>query len=612
MDAAHNPRGTEAQPDLNRGRAASEGRLMPSTTALFTAMSGLNAHSRNIDVIGNNVANISTTAFKSSRMLFSSMYARTLSGGTPPGDISGGTNPSQIGLGVNVAGTQRNMGGGTLTPTGDQRDMAVDGKGWFVVDRGGEQLYTRAGAFRSNAVGELTTVGGERLMGYGVDANFNVVQGQLAPIAVPLGGRTIAEATTQVRFSGNLDADGALPGQGSQITLGGTASAGLALVAGAVPAPATPNVLELTSRVVDIEDPASPGSGTPLFTAGQVIEVRAAEKGGRTLPSATLTVTAATTIADINTFLTEALGIETTTGANPDSLTPGVTVDPLTGILSIVGNTGTANDLSLDSGDIRLLDSAGSFVRSPFIPTKTATADGESIRTTFIVYDSLGAPVEVDLTMVLEGRSNAGTSWRYYVESGDATGTPIQVGTGTFAFDTNGQAVSTLPVVVTIDRSGSGSGSPLALNLHLSADDGGMTALADVDSQIAATFRDGAPIGTLAAFAIGTDGTVNGIFTNDVVRPLGQIVLATFANDEGILDMGEGLFKSAANSGTPVIGAPGALGAGQVVAGALEQSNVDLGEEFIKLVLSSTGYSASSRVIRTTDELMQQLLVLGR
>ncbi|GJQ28170.1 MAG: hypothetical protein HBSAPP03_00540 [Phycisphaerae bacterium] len=583
---------------------------MPSTTALFTAMSGLNAHSRNIDVIGNNVANISTTAFKSSRLLFSSMYARTLSGGTPPGDISGGTNPYQIGLGVNTAGTQRNMNGGTLTPTGDQRDLAVDGKGWFVVDRAGEQLYTRAGAFRFNALGELTTASGERLLGYGVDANFNVVQGQLTPIAVPLGGRTIAEATTQVRFSGNLDADGNLPGQGARITLGGTPSAGFALVPGAVPAPSVPNVLELTSRLVDIADPASPA--TPLFAAGQVLELRSAEKGGRTLPTARLDITATTTVADLNTFLTQALGLEAAAGANPDGRTPGVSLDPLTGVLTIDGNTGTANDLTIDTSDLRLLSSSGSLIRAPFVPTKAASADGESVRTTFIVYDSLGAPVEVDLTMVLESRSNAGTTWRYYVESGDATGIPIQSGTGTFAFDTTGQAVSTQPVVVTIDRTGTGAGTPLALNLHLATDEGGMTALADTTSQIAATFRDGAPIGTLAAFAIGTDGVVNGIFTNDAVRPLGQIVLAKFANDEGVLDLGEGMFKSASNSGTPVIGAPGTLGAGQVVAGALEQSNVDLGEEFIKLVLSSTGYSASSRVIRTTDELMQQLLVLGR
>lgn len=585
---------------------------MPSTTALFTAMTGLNAHARNIDVIGNNVANISTAAFKSSRLLFSSMFARTLSAGTAPGDATGGTNPYQIGLGVNTAGTQRNMAGGTLTSTGDQRDLAIDGKGWFVVDRAGEQMYTRAGSFRSNALGELTTISGERLQGYGVDANFNIVQGALGSIAIPIGGMTIAEATTMVRFSGNLDADGDLPGQGARITLGSSATAGFGAVAGATPAPTAPNVLELTTRLVDVEDPASPGSGTPYFAAGQTIEIRSAEKGGRTISTASLAITSTTTIDDLNTFLSDAMGIETTTGANPDGFTPGVALDPTTGILTVVGNIGDANDLVLDASDIRLLDSSGTLVRYPFVPAKAASADGESVRTSFVVYDSLGAPVEMDITMALESRSNAGTVWRYFVESGDASGVATQVGTGTFAFDTQGQAISTTPITVTVDRSGTGSGTPLTMNFEFATAEGGMTALADSDSQIAATFRDGAPIGTLSAFAIDTDGVVMGIFSNDVVRPLGQVVVATFANDEGLIDMGESLFKSGANSGTAAIGAPGSLGAGQVVAGALEQSNVDLGEEFIKLVLSSTGYSASSRVIRTTDELMQQLLVLGR
>ncbi|CAG0999623.1 Flagellar hook protein FlgE [Phycisphaerales bacterium] len=585
---------------------------MPSTTALYTAMTGLNAHARNIDVIGNNVANISTPAYKSSRLLFSSMFARTLSAGTGPGDATGGTNPYQIGLGVNTAGTQRNMARGTLTSTGDQRDLAVDGKGWFVVDRGGEQLYTRAGSFRSNALGELTTISGERLQGYGVDANFNIVQGQLGSISIPIGSMTIAEATTEVRFSGNLDADGDLPGQGSRITLGGTATTGFNAVAGAAPAPTLPNILELTTRLVDVEDPTAPGSGSPYFAAGQSIEIRSAEKGGRTISTATLAITSTTTIDDLNAFLSDAMGIETGTGANPDGFTPGVALDPTSGILTVVGNIGDANDIVLDASDIRLLDSSNALVRYPFVPAKTASADGESVRTSFVVYDSLGAPVEMDITMALESRSNAGTVWRYFVESGDASGVATQVGTGTFAFDTQGQAISTAPITVTVDRSGTGSGTPLSMSFYLATDDGGMTALADTDSQMAATFRDGASIGTLSAFAIGTDGAVLGIFSNDVVRPLGQVVLASFANDEGLLDMGESMFKSGANSGTAAIGTPGALGAGQVVAGALEQSNVDLGEEFIKLVLSSTGYSASSRVIRTTDELMQQLLVLGR
>jgi flagellar hook protein FlgE len=582
---------------------------MPSTTAMFTAMTGLNAASRSIDVIGNNIANSNTTAFKSSRLLFSTMFSRTISGGTPPGDVNGGTNPLQFGLGVAIAGTQRNTSSGTITATGDQRDMAIDGEGFFVVRRGADQFYTRAGSFRNNARNELVTASGDVLQGFGVDANFNIVPGVLTDIRIPLGGMTVAEATRNVRFSGNLDADGPLPGQGSAISLLGTATTGLVAIASASPAPAPGNRVEGATRLVDIEDPALPGSNTPLFSAGQVFELRGAEKGAREVPAATLAITSTTTLADLAAFMNDALGIQTSTGPNPDGATPGVTIDAVNGRVEIVGNTGDLNDLTVDAGDVRILDASGTFVRSPFVTDKSKTADGESVRTTLVVYDSLGAPVTLDLTIALESRGNAGTTWRYYVESPDATGVPTQVGTGLLDFDTQGQPLST----ASIDRSGTGADSPLTIALAFtSADDSGLTALADSDSSLAAIFRDGSPIGTLSGFGVGADGTIIGAFSNGLTRTLGQVVVATFSNDAGLEDVGGSLFRIGANSGNSVLAAPGSLSAGRIVGGALEQSNVDLSEEFVNLVLTSTGFSANARVIRTTDELMQQLLVLGR
>jgi flagellar hook protein FlgE len=586
---------------------------MPSTTALFTAMTGLNAASRSIDVIGHNIANANTTAFKSSRLLFSTMFSRTLSGGTPPGDVTGGTNPFQIGMGVATAGTQRNTTSGTITGTGDQRDLAIDGGGFFVVRRGDDQLYTRAGAFRNNARNELTTISGEVLRGFGVDANFNVVPGVLTDISIPIGGLTIAEPTRNVRFSGNLDADGPLPSQGAAIALTGTATAGLIAIASASPAPGAGNRVEATTRLVDIEAPSLPGSNTPLFAAGQTIELRGAERGSRAVPAASLAISSTTTLADLASFLSDALGIQTSTGANPDGMTPGVSIDPVTGSINIIGNTGSVNDLSVEASDLRLLDSSGTLLSSPLVPAKSKTADGESVRTTFIVYDSLGAPVTVDLTLALESRGNTGTTWRYYAESPDSTGIATQLATGTLDFDTAGQPLFTTPVSANIDRSGTGADSPLSIALAFtSADDSGVTSLSDASSSIAATFRDGSPIGTLTAFAVGSDGTIVGAFTNGLTRTLGQVAIATFSNEAGLEDVGGNMFRVSGNSGNAILASPGSLSAGRVVGGALEQSNVDLSEEFIKLVLSSTGFSANARVIRTTDELMQQLMVLGR
>ncbi|MFZ4573334.1 MAG: flagellar hook protein FlgE [Phycisphaerales bacterium] len=585
---------------------------MPSTTALYTALSGLNANARNIDVVGNNIANINTTAFKSSRLMFSSMFSKTISGGTPPGDTSGGTNPHQIGFGVNVAGTQRNFASGGLTTTGDSRDLAIEGDGFFMVQNGSDTRYTRAGAFRQNANQDLTTIGGQKLLGYGVDADFNITPGALVDLNIPLGGLPIANATENVTLRGNLKSDGELPSQGSLTTLGASTTTGFRAISTAVPAPGAGNQLELTTLLTQIEDPDLPGTDTPLFFAGQSIELRDAEKGAKNVPTATLAVAATTTVQDFVNFMNQALGIVSTVGANPDGRTPGATLDPTTGVLSLTGNTGTLNDIALDTTDLRLLDASGVSIGSPFVSSKLADADGESVRTTFVAYDSLGSTVSLDATFVLDSRTSSTTTWRYYLESADDSDLSTNVGTGTLSFDTDGQLIDTAPVTVSLDRINAGVNTPMTFTLRFQDQQSVTTSLAANQSKILASFRDGAPLGTLSAFTVGGDGVIIGSFTNGLSRPIGQVALATFANNEGLVDEGDGLFRPGANSGTPMVTTPGTLGAGTIVAESLEISNVELGDEFIKLIQASTGYSANSRVIRTTDELMQQLLVLGR
>ncbi|MCG3124347.1 MAG: Flagellar hook protein FlgE [Phycisphaerales bacterium] len=585
---------------------------MASTTAMFTALTGMNASARSLDVVGNNIANVNTTAFKSNRILFSTQFSRTLSLGTAPSENSGGTNPGQIGMGVQIAGTQRNFTGGTISASGDSRDLAIEGDGFFIVNQAGEQLYTRAGAFRTNAQNDLVTISGERLQGWEVDDRGQVIEGNLVDLNIPLGTLTIAEATQNVRFSGNLNASGDLPTRGASINLLGTATAGLTAIAGANPPPGAGNLIEFNTRLVDVEDPALPGSGTPLFAAGQTLSFASIEKGGKTLPPSLLAIDAATTMQDFADFLTDILGIDPAAGPNPDGEVPGMSLDPATGILAVTGNVGTMNDLTIDSSDIQLLDAAGAFVRSPFVTDKNAAADGESVRTTFIAFDSLGTPVSIDLTMVIDGRSNTGTTWRYFVESPDDTDPTRAVASGVLDFNTLGQLTTTDPVAITIDRAGTGADTPLAIDLSFTGGDDTVTSLTDDTSAIAATFADGSPIGTLTSYAVGQDGLIVGSFTNGLTRTIGQLVLAKFPNAEGLVDAGANMFRVGPNSGTPLIAEPQALGTGRIVSGALELSNVDLSQEFVNMILASTGYSASSRVIRTVDELMQQLLVLGR
>jgi flagellar hook protein FlgE len=588
---------------------------MASTTALLTGLSGMNANSRMLDVIGNNISNANTYGYKSSRMLFSSMFARTLSTGTAPGATIGGTNPSQIGLGTTIAGTQRSFRNGTISTTGDARDLGIEGEGMFIVSQGNQALYTRAGAFRQNSTNDLVAITGERLMGYTVDAQFNLQTATIQPLNVPIGTLTLAEASTEVGFSGNLRANGAVPTHGAQVALNALASpsTGFTDTTGAVVA---------TTTLLTAVQNANLALGNALFTAGQIIEVKGAEKGlsgssNRTLPTAQYTVTATSTVQDFMTFIAQAAGIDTTAGANPDGIVPGVALDPLTGEISINGNTGTGNDLTFDTADINLLSSAGVKISNPFIAAKTQTADGESVHTSFVVYDSLGAAVQVDATMSLVSKgASGGTTWRYIVESGDDSDLAINVGAGNITFDDNGKLTTTTPVSVTIDRANTGATTPLTFQLNMGGTKGNMTALADngsaAKSSMTATFVDGAPIGTLNSFAVGADGVITGTFSNGLGRTVGQVALAKFANYEGLVDAGNNMYTLGPNSGTAQITTPQALGTGKIVGGALELSNVDLGKEFIDLIQAQTGYSAATRIITTTNELMQQLLALGR
>lgn len=581
---------------------------MALNSALFTGLTGLNVHSAKLDVIGNNIANVNTTAFKSSRMLFESLFTQNLGFGTSPSEVSGGVNPRQVGNGVSIAGVQRDFSASGFTGTGDLRDLAIDGNGFFLVRRGNSTFYTRAGSFRQDSDDNLATVGGEKLLGYAVDDEYNIMTGQLVPINIPLGKQTIAEETSNIALVGNLNKDGDLPTQGSAINIMANATSGLQATGG--------GFITSGTALTSVEDPALPGSGTAAFAVGQTIRLNGtsgASRGGSDLPDAELVIAAGTTVQDFMDFLALNTGIQSTGGANPDGSTPGVTVDSTTGIITLIGNTGSVNDLKIASGDLELLDTDGSSLGAPLFTDKTASADGESVRTTIVGYDSLGAEVTANVTMVLDSTPNSGPVWRYYIDSEDDMGPGMALMTGTLRFDNNGQPdPDNAEISLTLDRSNTGADPLLSWNIQLLSDKGSTTSLAAAPSGMIGLTIDGLPPGTLESFAAGQDGVIFGRFSNGAVKTMGQVVLAGFTNPAGLIDEGGNLFSTGPNSGPASIAAPGILGNGALVSGALEQSNVDLGEEFTNMILTSTGYSASSRVIRTADELMQQLLVLGR
>lgn len=128
--------------------------------SLFTAISGLGAHQKMLDVAANNIANVNTTGFKSSSVVFEDTLSQTLQGGGGATATNGGTNPIQVGLGVRLAGTALNFTQGSSQATGVTSNMLINGDGFFVVAKNGQQLYTRAGNFTLDSAGNLVSPDG--------------------------------------------------------------------------------------------------------------------------------------------------------------------------------------------------------------------------------------------------------------------------------------------------------------------------------------------------------------------------------------------------------------------------------------------------------------------
>lgn len=585
---------------------------MASTAAMFAGLSGLAVNARRLEVIGNNIANVNTNAYKSSRMMFAPLFSRSFGLGTGPNGVTGGTNPSQIGLGAAIAGTQRDFNTGGVSATGVPTDLAVEGAGFFVVNQGNNQLFTRDGAFQFNANNELVTVGGARVQGYGVDDNYNVVDGVLTNVTIPLGVDTIAEATNNVEFSGNLNADGDLATTGTVLDFARLQDASSADIT-------------LASPLTNIDN------GGSVFAIGDTITIHGAERGGKVMPDATFTIDIpanggnGTTMQDFVDWMQDVLGVVPDGGYDAaDPLQPGVepgSASMTGGVLSFIGNWGEMNDLNLKSDNFVVNTASG--LGNPFDPTVTQNATGESVRTTFTVYDSLGSPLDVDLTMVLARSDNNGTYWRAFLHSEDDTDVRLHLENGAndfvpyLQFDNFGKLVTTSPVNVQVDRQNTGAQDPLSFTLSLNSEGANVTALSSPGgpsdpSSLSATFQDGSPLGVLSNFSVGVDGTITGGYSNGLTRTIGQIALANFTNPEGLVDEGGGLFGTGPNSGSPLITQPLQFGTGKVLGGSLELSNVDLSSEFTNMILTSTGYSAASRVITTSDQLIQQLLLIAR
>lgn len=553
---------------------------MSLSTALYNGVSGLITISEALNVIGDNLANVNTPGFKSSTALFETVFSQTLSGATVPTGNLLGTNPMQLGLGTTLATITRNFTQGSLNNTGSLSDMAIQGNGFFILSDGFGVAYTRDGSFALAVDGTLVDPAtGLRVQGWEAINGIVTPTGSVGDITIPMG-MSIVQETSNALFSGNFDASGDIATTGTVTDSAGLLDSITALAATA------------GTLLTDLQNTSAVSLG---LVAGDIITLTA-RKGGADI-TATFTVgTDVTTLGDLATAIENAMGI----------VDGSVTIDT-DGSITITGDPGTGNAITTVA--LSAADSTGTArtdFNALFNPggtpgfTEVTAADGESfVLSGLDVFDSLGNSVPLNVTFTRTGTNTL----RYLAESPFGT----SVGSGTITYDNNGQFLSVDNDLISIDRSGAGAIDPLNITLDLS----GTTFLSGVNT-LALSSQDGFPIGSLEEFFVGIEGTITGAFSNGLSLVLGQVALAVFPNQQGLLAVGDNLFAMSGNSGEPITGVAGTGGRGTMVQGFLEGSNTDMAKEFTSIIITQRGFQANARTITTADNLLEEVISLVR
>jgi flagellar hook protein FlgE len=245
-----------------------------------------------------------------------------------------------------------------------------------------------------------------------------------------------------------------------------------------------------------------------------------------------------------------------------------------------------------------------------------ATASDAPFSTPITVYDSLGASHVLTFTYTNTGPG----AWNYSITipAADvgATGNPVQVTSGTLTFDSTGKLTSPASDVagITIGPPNtaalSDGASALAFTWQLYNNGSGLLTQVASPSSTSSSHQEGTGSGSLEKFDIGSDGTITGSFSNGKTQTLGQLALATFANNDGLQLEGNTDFSPTLASGQAVLGAPGTGGRGTLSGGALESSNVDIATEFAALIVAQRGYEADAKAVTTFDQITQDTIAL--
>lgn len=555
--------------------------------SLYSGVAGLKTHQVKMDVIGNNIANVNTVAYKSQSITFSELMYQTSQSASGPNAETGtaGTNAKQIGLGVksaaiNTAITQS----GSSQTTGNPFDIQIKGDSFFVVSDGSNNFFTRDGSFYVDAIGNLAmSATGYNVMGWGVDETTGgVLKDTVKPLTVmsPENMTYSPEATTRAYISGIVDKnDTAVHSEaGKMMNLSFFDALGYAYTA-KLSMKATGNDGEYSVELADILD--SNGRSVmeetaPNATFGSIMKIAEADTlnlaaGYSLVPGKTGIVTPdGDTIAFAN--LTEA--------TDPNN---SLTMEERQKALANAYGYNTYAEFSkiysniegTDTDTIGKLVSAGKLADIIADNGSIAKA-GKQINGGLIQYDISTGEIQS-----VNGLTNNLTMELYFGADRTQPEGPFETITVDFAPSSNYNNNGTSTIGATSgDTKGVGAGRRM---------------------------------GDLSGVSIQNNGMIYASYDNGQTKLLGQISVANFANAAGLEKAGDNLYSATLNSGEyDGIGDDITSNGGYMSTGTLEMSNVDLSAEFTEMITTQRGFQANSRIITVSDTLLEELVNLKR
>ena len=565
--------------------------------SLYSGVAGLKTHQTRMDVIGNNIANVNTTAYKSSSMTFSELMSQTTqkaSGANATTGV-GGTNAKQIGLGVkagaiNTAITTQ----GSAQSTGNPFDIMITGDNFFVVSNGSENFFTRDGSFYVDGAGNLAmTSTGYNVMGWGVDETTgNIKQDTVTALRIMSAANMTypPEATTKANISGILDENDkdVTSANGKTVNLNFFDARGYSYTA----------KFTFKQSSGDKTNEYSMELNKILDSTGAEIDISKLKFGNRSQQKMETKVTLNT-----DAYKWDGKVLKTKDGTTE--------VANLADIFNQDGSLITPQDDAAAQKQQKALDaiakaygyegSTDEFLN--LYITSTANKDKQ-----LTIQDLLGNMMAGKTTDVLPADGSAITMEGRYFE-----GTTVVFNKDTGKLESVGGSTTNLNVNAAFSALG-GNFSDVTIDLSecTNYDNKGTSTIGATSGDLDG-LGTGRRLGDMIGVSIQKDGMIYASYDNGMTKLLGQIATAAFANASGLEKEGDNLYSATLNSGEfDGIGVDITAGGGYMSTGQLEMSNVDLSSEFTEMITTQRGFQANSRIITVSDTLLEELTNLKR